>query len=573
MVHLRNTRLINLNLKLLMGSQAELWLSDPANLADWRSLQHHTDCKAPYLSPLFCCIWLQHYSDACEPLLVIGKNFGGGLRALMPLVHINGTITGVGSHQAEYQGWICHPEDSDGFFNDAIAALMAAYPEARLRLKYILPGHCADTLKAYCNHRLQVRLVCHRRPLLTINPETIRTTLKKKSNRSKFNRLNRLGHLQLKWVTNIDDFDHYMDTVFAAYDLRQGAQNNVCPFFEEPIKRWFHRHWFDQCPDDIILSLLTLDDRPIAAFFGVVIDRVLVNAIVAHDPRLSAHSASKLHIYMLAEKLAEMGFTHLDLTPGGDEWKDRFATEYHDVYEFNCWAISNVFDKLECKEQFLDAIKKTLAVVGVTPNHLRNVWAQLKRATPWGIAIRLKSLLWNRTEYRIYKLPITEVTIVEPEVVAHVDELGDLVAFDPAVVWLTRQKFLADASERMAHGEIVYTVRAGDTLIHYGWLNAEQAASFFTEVDYTYEYPEPGAVLYDFFTHPMSRGRQLYQKTVRQMLNDLATRLSPPAFAYISVLADNAPSRHVIEKVGFQYHESIVRLNRLFWVTRYIRRF
>jgi len=165
------------------------------------------------------------------------------------------------------------------------------------------------------------------------------------------------------------------------------------------------------------------------------------------------------------------------------------------------------------------------------------------------------------------------MSVEASELVAQVDEIGDLIAFDPSVGRSTRKQFLADASERLSRGESVYTVRDGNKLIHYGWIKASPSSSRFTEVEHEYEYPEPGAVLYDFFTHPMSRGRQLYQKTVRQMLNDIATSLSPPACIYISVLADNAPWRQVIEEMGFRYHESVVRLARLFAITWHVQRF
>ena len=68
---------------------------------------------------------------------------------------------------------------------------------------------------------------------------------------------------------------------------------------------------------------------------------------------------------------------------------------------------------------------------------------------------------------------------------------------------------------------------------------------------------EPGtANLYDFYTHPEARGRGYYAQALRQIVAESARR---PAVRQIviSVLHDNAPSRAVIEKVGFLHHESL----------------
>jgi RimJ/RimL family protein N-acetyltransferase len=69
-------------------------------------------------------------------------------------------------------------------------------------------------------------------------------------------------------------------------------------------------------------------------------------------------------------------------------------------------------------------------------------------------------------------------------------------------------------------------------------------------------------VLYDFFTHPRMRGRGLYQQALYQILHD-AVETPGIKKVYIMVLADNAPSRHVIEKVGFTYECSLFRQKRL----------
>ncbi len=536
-------------------------------VAGWQALYDQAEGALPYLSPGFFRVWTECYQDEYDIVVVVARDGAGDLLAVWPLARQGLEITGIGSYQAEYQGWLCGAESSSEFFSLAVELLSETYPRATVRMKYVLPGHEADALQAFARGRANARLRVHRRPLLAMDIDAIKATLKKKSNRSKLNRLKRLGDLELKRVVDADDFDRYMDRAFAAYDLRQGAQNDTCPFLEDGHKREFHRRWLLEHPDDVAVSLLTLDDVPIAAFFGVRIRGALANAIVAHDPRVSDHSASKLHIYLFAEELAEEGITHLDLTPGGDAWKDRFATEFQEVYELTYWCDPNELSRIERAQRRLDTLKKALGLFGLTPDQLREGVAMARRATPSKLASKVKRSVWDRIEYRIYRFPVAEVAEASPEQVGSINELSHITRYDASVAWSTRMDFLADAAQRLSHGGIVYSVCDEDTLVHYGWLSSERSASFFTEVGSRYEYPEPGAVLYDFFTHPLSRGRKFYQKTLTQMLHDVATRESPPTWVYISVLADNGPSRHVIEKLGFRYIESIVRTTRFTRVT------
>lgn len=76
-----------------------------------------------------------------------------------------------------------------------------------------------------------------------------------------------------------------------------------------------------------------------------------------------------------------------------------------------------------------------------------------------------------------------------------------------------------------------------------------------SEVDQTLRLPANSATLYDFYTAPAFRGRGLYSAAIDHILADAFADPSLE-FAYISVLADNLPSRKVIERAGFQYQGS-----------------
>jgi GNAT superfamily N-acetyltransferase len=142
-----------------------------------------------------------------------------------------------------------------------------------------------------------------------------------------------------------------------------------------------------------------------------------------------------------------------------------------------------------------------------------------------------------------------------PEMIRH-DALEELLGYEPAEAWQSRQGFLSTALTRIENGLHVYTCTENGRLVHYGWLIERQERSFVSEVRQEYVLPPNSASLFDFYTFPRARGRGLYTLCLRTMLRD-AARIPGTEKIIIAVLADNGPSRHVIEKVGFVYECSL----------------
>jgi RimJ/RimL family protein N-acetyltransferase len=142
------------------------------------------------------------------------------------------------------------------------------------------------------------------------------------------------------------------------------------------------------------------------------------------------------------------------------------------------------------------------------------------------------------------------------------DCLADLLSYEPAEAWQpAKDEFLRQAAEGLESGAHIYTYAKDGRLLHYGWLIERQTESVLTEVGQTHYLPPSAAVLADFYTHPLARGRGLYQQSLSQMLHDAAD-IPGTRRIYIGVMADNGPSRHVIEKLGFVYQYSFFKRRR-----------
>lgn len=545
----------SLELELLRGAAALTWLESEPNRRAWRTLNDACPWTTPFQTPEFAEVWSKHYSPRWEPLLVLCWH-SDGLRGVLPLAIQGSAIVGMGSHQAEYPGPCCSEEWAGAILQAAWRRIAAEIPSAHLRLRYLAP-ELGATVNELVVALGSGRVIEHRRPLLRLDPAEIAQVLKKKGNRSKINRLEKLGALSFDILPADALKDEEFDQVVAMYDFRQGAVNDSCPFRDDPCKRSFHLDWFRRAPDHLQISRTRLDGTTIAALVGVRCGRKLSNAMIAYSPFLSRYSPGKFHLYWAAQAALESGFDKLDLTPGGDAWKERFADTNDTVYELELWADRSAARRARTVEAAKGIAKTGLSKAGITPEDARRVVAKLRTLGPSGVLQRLSRCLPRRIEYRVYGMRI-EPGADEPladEIT--VNDLAALVRFEPGEPWQTRQGVLGAALSRLERGEQLYTVADTQRLLHFGWLVPRQEEARFSEVNRLYRYPQPGAVLYDFYSHPSARGRGLYQRTIKRILIDLKRHAIESTWAYISVLSDNKPSRHVIEKLGFQHIDSL----------------
>ena len=192
---------------------------------------------------------------------------------------------------------------------------------------------------------------------------------------------------------------------------------------------------------------------------------------------------------------------------------------------------------------------------GDRPLHLKLLQAARKR-------------LWYRSEKRVYVYPVDRIDRLPRPQLLRVDHFEDLEYYErTGSSQLAPDAYREVARARLEQGEHLYTLVEGDRLLHYAWLVPHHVRETDTVLGQVFFAPAGSAALFDFHTHPRARGRGLFFKAICQLLHDVpATRARQ---AFIHVYADNGPSRHVIEKVGFHYVGSMINEARLHRQRRY----
>jgi CelD/BcsL family acetyltransferase involved in cellulose biosynthesis/RimJ/RimL family protein N-acetyltransferase len=549
------------------GADAVAILRSPGFQDKWRSLFARCPWASCMQLPEYVLTWYDYYGDESEPLVLASFSASGELQGLLTLAVDKQTrlLTFAGAHQAEYQVWLAPPGEQR-FIGDALQRL-GDLGFSVLQFKYAPAGTPLEWLSQE-QHRWGRTTVLDqvRRPLMRIGgAEEIRDSLGKKSNRSRINRLERSGPLRFRQLHQPEELDVLADDIIQFTDFRQGAIHGSFPFRGDPRKYAFCRALM-QFPGLIHVTAMTLADKVIAVHIGMVNGKQIASGIIAHSPFVAEHSPGKLHILYLGLLLAEQGVAEFDLTPGGDAYKERFATHHDHAYRMTVFLNRGAWLRHRASAVCMRGLKRLATILGIDSRKaLAKASLTISRLSHVSLTQAVRRV-WSTTEMRFYRMPVTQVPHQLPTEIVREGALSDLLCYQPAESWQPdKRTFLSTAMSRIEKGSRFYTRAEDGLLVHWGWLTIGQTRAHITEVQHEYEYPPRSAVLWDYYTHPNYQKREYLFNSLTLMLHELG-KLQDLEFTYIAVQAENWPSRRVIEKVGFQYQDSIVRRKRFFSV-------
>jgi Acetyltransferase (GNAT) domain len=557
--------------KLLVGGEAELLLKDPIFQHQWNSLYNDCAWATPCQSSGFVTTWYEIYRESFQPVLVCGLVADSTEYAsvsqqlkLPPLMQIPNALSGLltlaissdfkqlivaGTPQAEYHTWLARTEGGDTFIESAIEALSNRFAGLTLTFQYLPPLAPRQWLSQDRKSILTARM----RPLMKLGDgEKIGKSLKKTGNKSRLNRLKRLGDVRFEQLHTEAELAAVFDEIIAYYDFRQGAVNNSLPFQNDPLKKSFQLALM-RVKDLQHVTVLKVGDRVLAAHIGLYNRQQCILGIPLHSPFQAIHSPGKLHILMLGLELVKEGIEVLDLTPGGDAYKERFATDWDEVYVLDIFLGNRSWRKqqAELKLRSKAIVKGLMLATGID---LKTIVASIK-SIDWKRNIGSK--LGHNPEDNLYyyKAETIEVTNHHPSIKR--DSIDDLLRFQPVNSSETRQKFLSKCLERIEAGKHVYTWVENGCLLCCSWLVERQEKFVFTELGPEYIFESESAFIYDFYSHPIALDEiaNKFQALLEQMLDD-AVSIYGAKQIYMTVLADD-PRQEMIQQASLNYLDTV----------------
>jgi CelD/BcsL family acetyltransferase involved in cellulose biosynthesis/GNAT superfamily N-acetyltransferase len=544
------------------GDEVLALLHNKAFCEAWDQLHAKCPWATAFQGLGFVSTWYRVYHGRYRPVILYELDSSGRLRGALPLAAASESdrVLPAGGRQAEYHAWLADPGDGDAFIENAMAELRHVLPRATMVFHYLPPMAPVAWAQRGAHWRKVCQLRPFRRPLMKVDdPARIDESLAKKSNRSRLNRLRKLGKLSFVRLRTSEDLRSVLDDIIAYCDLRQGAVHGSLPFQSDPLKKPFHLAMMD-VPGLLHTTVMRVGAKVVAAHIGAVSGDVVHLGITAISPFEAEHSPGKLLMLLLGKMLSEEGFSTLDLTPGGDSYKDRFATHHDEVLELTVFprplhaATRVVADTLEA------TARRVMRLAGLEPARLKRLARELtpRKALLAPISLGKRILLWlyHNSEYRLYSYATSDAKNISPTEEIARDSLPSLLLRRGVAMSPSKRQFLSRALARLEQGAHVYTASDAALLKHSGWMRESQSEAFFPEVHQKFRFPPGTATFWDFYTEPEARGHGLYQATLRSMLHHAAT-FPGVRQVYIGVLANNRPSRHVIEKMGFRYECSL----------------
>jgi CelD/BcsL family acetyltransferase involved in cellulose biosynthesis/RimJ/RimL family protein N-acetyltransferase len=554
-----------MTLSLSQGKEAHETIGSPGFQSHWARLHEACPWTTAFQSPGYITAWHEAYKDRYSPLVVSEFSAAGDLIGLISLATENGSgrLIVAGGHQAEYKAWLALPANGDSFIEAALKLLASETRAGVLSFGYLPPGTPTDWIVRSRGTSWICDLKPHPRPIIPLSVEGdvaayVQKKKSGKSTRNSWNRLKRIGNLHLEQLREAGQLAPVFDELIAYYDTRQGGTHGKFAFQTDLAKKPFHLALLN-VPDLLHVTLLKAGEEIISASFGLTYRKTYSWAMPMFSPFCGADSPTKVHLLMLVEQLHQDGYSVFDLTAGADPFKDRFAASYDSVHSLSLYFSRGKWIKHTIVQGGEALARRALRSLRIAPNsaveHVKQV-ARVPLGT-WpavlaqgSVALLKRSL--SKPQWRIYVLEPKNVPAIEDAPLMSRDRLADLLPFQPAEFWRTRQGFLAESLKNIESGHHFYTRVENGRLLHLTWLVENQKTKVFPETDQAFDFPPGSVVVYGSYTDPGSRGRGLCLSALCQILHDVA-KIPEVNYIFTAVPADNKPARHVVEKVGFTY--------------------
>ncbi len=550
-------------LHLSKDEQAVALLTGSNFLDEWQALFECCEWSTTFQSPDFVISWFEVYQEF-SPIIVYERTDQNKLSGLLFLAKgLEGEIAFAGTHHAEYKGWLESKKTNYDFFARALAVVSSSIGEFSLDFNYIRDKSLADILQKTCSSLVEIHTIS--RDYKAITENDVLSSLKKKGNKSKFNRLAKLGEIEFLRISSAEKFRNYLEDCAVYHDVWQGAMNDCYPFYDDIYKVDFHVRLFEKFPQQLHVTVMLLDQNPIALHIGYVQGKEILYSINAHNPIYHKYSLGKLLLLRLTEKMLQEGFENFDLSPGSDGWKRDFSSGRTVAYQ--AFIHKNPTQKRLSlyRRQLGKLLKHNASKIGINLAKCLAVLRYLPRLCRSNWLKRAILLLIQKTKFSVYQLRKDNYSdVIDSQFEFKRDDLGDLLQFQGGKGRSSKQQFLAEALRRLGNGEHLYTYAEKGHLLCYGWLVEQQKSAFFTEVDQQYSYDVEGAVLYDFYVVETARGRGIYTAIAKRMLLDIFSA-DIAEVVYVSWLSSNLASPKVFaNKLGFEFVESLYT-ERILW--------
>ncbi len=525
------------------GDDAHKTRCAPEFTAQWQSLAEITTHVTVFQEPAFVNTWYQQYAPEFEPVLALGHDSENQLIGFLPLAieKTSGNLSHAAAQQVEYSGWLCHPSYKNVFISQAIATVNQEISYSSWRWSHIPPHAEVDWLITPNSELKNVYLHYEQvaSPILDLhNEEKIKKIKKSKSVKSKINRLKRKGDLHLEHITDINRASEVMNLIPDLVNFRHGAAHGDLAFREDPLQHGFYQARTKNLTENHF-SALWMGNTLLAFHFGGIDKDTIYIGLTAFDPRESKHSPGVIFILFLAEMMQQQSIRYIDLTPGGDEYKERFCNDHHMLYRPIIYSSQTEKYININKKKAKTGLLNTLAKLGIEKESLAKKLQTKNEHT----AVEYKLFYLNLENYNL--IDVSE----QNSSPLNIQKYNDLLIHQGYSNSYEMQALLSDATQRFSKEETLFTLMEDKKLKGYGWLSKLGSKYRNHDLELTLE---KNQIVIDCIevekTLPCS---STLDKLIRFMISHAIQLGAKQAFSYVP---ENTSQENIslIENLGFQ---------------------
>lgn len=524
--------------ELLTGKEAMAMLEIPTFLSEWDALYQACHWATVFQSPEFATTWYKLYQHSYLPILIREETDGrltGLFMLALPHRKTGGRkfIVGAGHYEADYQTWLASKKNGNTFISAALKVLRQKFPDICLMLRHLPPHTPVNWAKSEPLWQNSCILYPLTRPLVVMSDFTV-----SRRDRKRVSRMQQVG--KFIHLTEEDEFKASLDDVANYYDFRQGAMYNKNPFRDDPLNKEFLLSLFRR--KLLHVTVLKAGDETIASVAALISkNRANLGGINFHSPLFASYSPGYVHFLMLSQQFVNEGIDSFDLTPGGDPYKDRLATQHDQVHILVIANSKPYFYKRQLRKLLYQRMTEMgIRTMSVELKLKRQLYFVKQRGLLHELTRRIHKL-WAKPQVKLFQasLDLEEGRVLSP---VNKNSLRDLLDFKMQGTSRTRWEFLEDAMRSLEQGQTVYTLTENDTLLFCIW---------FSTSDKNSEEDEKKAALrfQEIYVHPLGADR--LRHFISSAISDIDSSLLKVQ-VYFPVPAQDKQLAMTLMRAGFE---------------------
>lgn len=533
--------------------QTELYRSDVAlKLITESAFQHQAQQLAEQMNGFvrlqtisFLAVWYKEYRQRYEPVLIVSYLSDGSLAGILGLAWHSDSQTLLHAGNAEYHGWLAAVGSETAFLKTALQLIQQHFEIKIWKWNWLPTGLNIQHLKDAVESPLTISIEKQEVPTWNLlDTEKLQKLLKSRSNKSKFNRYKKRGNLFYEHITDPVQLHKVLEIVQYQCDIRREAVNNARPFAEDPFKIDFVCNLV-AIPDHIHTSALWLDDQLLAFHMGITDGQQVSLGLTSYDPTESKQSPGALLIIELGRHLSENGYTTLDMTPGNNSYKDRFANHYLSAYRPTIYFSRSTKIKGDIKETLAQQVKQLLTRTGMDISTLRDyktnfkIFPQLIQKHSLGFLLKqFGKWLYTEDKWLLYSFPAEQVAeLSDTADPLTYQQYEHLLYYQDVKPFLTRRALLQNALSRFSSGAVIYSALNKEQILTWlGYSIAVKDIISFGRSNPSLEIEQAGQFIHNLYQHSNYSNPTTFARHLHHILTK--EKSSGKTYFYVILHAD-----------------------------------